>query len=629
MKKKIVIHSNHSKAFTGFGKNAKNILKHLHATGKYDIVEFCNGVAWSNPDLKKLPWKCRGALPDDPRVMEQLNKDPQLGRAAGYGAQMVDQIIKQEKPDLYLGIEDIWGFNGYMQRPWWNKTNCMIWTTLDSLPILPDAINNAPHIKNYYVWATFAEKALRALGHDHVRTLHGSLDTSTFFRLPIENRSQLRLHHRIPAQAFIVGFVFRNQLRKSVPNLLEGFKLFQSQEPRANSYLLLHTHWSEGWDIPRLLAEKGIDANRVLTTYFCNKCGAYEVRPFTGQEQRCKSCLSEKSLNTTNVTSGVSEQQLNEVYNLMDVYCHPFTSGGQEIPVQEAKLTELITLVTNYSCGEDSCTPASGGIPLDWSEYREPGTQFIKASTYASSISKGLKKVFKMSPKKRAEEGEKSRQFVIDNYDTSIIGKNLEAIIDDLPPVEWDFNFEFVKRDPDYSPDEEQAHEEWLIDIYKNILRMDVNSEDDGHKHWMQRLSTDLNRSQILQHFQHVAREENTKNLKQDFATLFDSKPNRKKALLVLNSDANTIFSSTALLRSFSETYPDADLYFACPPQFRGLLNGNPYIYKILDFDEFMGDELRMLGHGQDKGYVDYYFNLTNGILTNLSLTSANFDLCI
>ena len=39
----------------------------------------------------------------------------------------------------------------------------------------------------------------------------------------------------------------------------------------------------------------------------------------------------------------------------MDVYCHPFTSGGQELPIQEAKAAGLITLVTEYSCGTDSC----------------------------------------------------------------------------------------------------------------------------------------------------------------------------------------------------------------------------------------------------------------------------------
>jgi hypothetical protein len=174
-KKKIVFHSNHSRAFTGFGKNTKNILRYLHGTGKYDIVEFCNGMSWSTQHLSTLPWKARGSLPDDQGLLQKLNQDPQLARAAGYGANMIDEIIKQEKPDLYIGSEDIWAFNGYTKKPWWNKTNCMIWTTLDSLPILPDAISSAPQIKNYYVWASFAEKAMREAGHSHVRTRHGSL----------------------------------------------------------------------------------------------------------------------------------------------------------------------------------------------------------------------------------------------------------------------------------------------------------------------------------------------------------------------------------------------------------------------------------------------------------------------
>ena len=93
----------------------------------------------------------------------------------------------------------------------------------------------------------------------------------------------------------------------------------------------------------------------------------------------------------------------------MDVYCHPFTSGGQEIPIQEAKLTELITLVTNYSCGEDTSTLESGSFPLDWSEYREHGTQFIKASTSPFSIAKQLSKVFKMKPQKKSDMGKRGR----------------------------------------------------------------------------------------------------------------------------------------------------------------------------------------------------------------------------
>ena len=621
-KKKILFHSNHSKAFTGFGKNAKNVLIHLFKTKKYDIVEFANGFQWDNPELKKTPWKVFGSLPNDPALIQQLNKDPQLGRQAGYGANMIDKIIEQEKPDIYIGAEDIWAFNGYTDKPWWNKTNCMIWTTLDSLPILPDAVSKAPNIKNYYVWASFAEKALHKLGHNHVKTLHGSIDCSHFYKLKDEQRSQLRHYHQINQNDFIIGFVFRNQLRKSVPNLLEGFKMFLNQEPNSNAKLLLHTHWSEGWDIPRLLNEKGIKPELVLTTYFCSSCGSYEVRPFSGQEQKCKVCGS-KTLNTTNSGKGVNEQQLNEVYNLMDVYCHPFTSGGQEIPIQEAKLTELITLVTNYSCGEDSCSPESGGIPMEWSEYREPGTQFIKASTYPSSILKSIKKVFKMKAEKRNAIGEKSRKYVIDNYSSEVIGKKLEDIIDSMPDVDFDFNLAFQNRDPEYTPPNIENDSKWIIDLYKNILKRDVDESDQGHKHWMERLSSDMKRPQVLEYFQSVAKKENLENQKTDFKDVFEKSDN-KKALMVSSADLNTIFNATSLFESFHENYPDTDLYFACHPQFHHVLAGNPHVKKVLPYHQQMDDELSMTGRGNNPGYVDYYINLNYLILKNLSLKNSH-----
>ena len=235
-KKKILVHSNHCRAYTGFGKHTKNILIHLQKTGKYEIVEFSNGVHWGDPKLKNLPWKCEGSLPNDRVILEELNKDPNLARRAGYGGQTIDKIIEQEKPDAYIGIEDIWAFSDFTKKTWWNKINCMIWTTLDSLPILPEAYKAAPEIKHYYVWASFAEKALREMGHEHVRTMHGALDTDVFYRLKDEERLKLREGLDINKDDFIIGFVFRNQLRKSVPNLLEGFKLFTNQNPKPNSY---------------------------------------------------------------------------------------------------------------------------------------------------------------------------------------------------------------------------------------------------------------------------------------------------------------------------------------------------------------------------------------------------------
>ena len=71
---------------------------------------------------------------------------------------MIDEAIKTYKPDIYIGVEDIWAFDGYWDRPWWNKINHMIWTTLDSQPILPQALEAAPKTKNYLYMGFFCRK---------------------------------------------------------------------------------------------------------------------------------------------------------------------------------------------------------------------------------------------------------------------------------------------------------------------------------------------------------------------------------------------------------------------------------------------------------------------------------------
>ena len=112
MKKKIVFHSNYHKLFTGFGKNAKNILKYLYKTGKYDLIEVANGKALNDPELSKSPWKTIGSLPKpDKAIPPEERNVPEFQRRVGYGVYGIDEIIAEEKPDIYLGVEDVWAFD--------------------------------------------------------------------------------------------------------------------------------------------------------------------------------------------------------------------------------------------------------------------------------------------------------------------------------------------------------------------------------------------------------------------------------------------------------------------------------------------------------------------------------------
>ena len=212
-KKKVLIHSNFCKAFTGFGKHKKNLLKYLYKTDKYEIVELANAKQKNDEVLQKMPWKAIGTLPSDQYTIKKLHKDQTRARNAGYGHELIDEIIREEKPDIYLGVEDIWAFSGFTKRPWWDKVNSIIHTTLDSLPLLPESIEAAPSIKHYFVWAGFAEKAMKKMGFNHVKTVHGIVEHEHFYKLPDLERQKLRDVNNLTDE-FIIGFVFRD--RKSV-----------------------------------------------------------------------------------------------------------------------------------------------------------------------------------------------------------------------------------------------------------------------------------------------------------------------------------------------------------------------------------------------------------------------------
>jgi glycosyltransferase involved in cell wall biosynthesis len=590
--------------FTGFGKHKKNLLSYLYNTGKYDIIELSNGYTWESEQLKFVPWESYGMLPSDPEIHKEIAIDERRKNAAGYGAEMIDHAVKELKPDIYLGIEDVWAFNGFIEREWWNKIHCIVHTTLDSLPILPDAVNAADKIKNYFVWASFAEKAMHKLGHTHVKTVHGTLDTSCFHRLLDEDRLKLRNRFKL-SDEYIIGFVFRNQLRKSVPNLLDGFKLFQENNKQAKAKLLLHTSWNEGWDILKLLKEKEIDTKNILTTYVCKNCNAYNVKSFSSHIVNCDFCRAQNSCETTNVKTGVNEQQLNEIYNLMDVYCHPFTSGGQEIPIQEAKLTELITLVTNYSCGEDCSTEASGGFPLEWAEYREPGTQFIKASTLPTSIFSQLQHVYSLPLETKKLLGKTARQFVINNYSIEVVGKFFENLFDSFPHVDYVFENKKLKCDPFYDPDPNLEDKEWIESLYGNVL---TRQDPAGVIHWMQRLKSDLKRCDVLNYFRKIALSQNQNSFLDEMLLLFKENDDSKKIAFIQPDGAEEIIIATSLISSIKKVYPNYDIYFFTKNEYFDLINSHPDVKKVLNYFNKMDDPLFFEGKGSNNKYFDIVF---------------------
>jgi len=612
-KKRVLFHTDGSFANTGFGRNIKTLLKHLYQTNKYDIVHYCMNTPYSHPDCNRTPWTTVGCLPNTQEeinnYMNQFRPEEREGRFREmcYGSYYLDRAIKENKPDVYFAIQDIWGINFGIGRKWFRDMTSVIWTTLDSLPILPTAVESAPLIKNYWIWSEFATKALHQLGHKHVKTVHGAIDTKYFFKLQNEQRIKLREQHNISKETFVVGFVFRNQLRKSVPNLLEGYKLFREQNKQINSKLLLHTHFGEGWNIHRLADEYGLDKSEILTTYVCRACHNFQVKCFTGMNIDCPLCGAKQSQITTNVGEGVTEEQLNLVYNLMDVYCHPFTSGGQEIPIEEAKLCELVTLVTNYSCGEELCSPEAKSLPLEWTEYREHGTEFRKASTTPESIAKQLSLVMRTPLATRAAWGQQARKWTLENYSTEAISKIIQETIDNAPFVEDEEVFN-LDRNPQASIGFVENDIDWLKKLYGEILKMNVTDKDGGLQHWLGRMKNGEKREGIENYFRQVAHQENLKNKGFDLESWLDPNDKGKRILVVIPESIGDVFMITSLFPSLKRVYPEYSLYVATKQEYFEVFDMNPHIKKVIAYVPQMDSLLWLEGQWTHNGFFEIAF---------------------
>jgi hypothetical protein len=607
-KKRVLFLTDYAGAFTGFGKQCKLLLSYLHKTGKYEILNAAQGTPKHGPHTLKFPWKTVGVLPDDPKKIQEINQDPNLARNASYGLLEIVNIVKDFKPDIIFSINDTWGSQFVVDMPFFNKIPTVCWNTFDSIPLLPDTIEKANKIKHYWTWSDFARKELHKHNFNHVKNQYPLVNTNNFYKLPDSKIAEIKARFGIPQDSFIIGFVFRNQLRKLINTQIEAYALFKKHNPEVkNTFLYTHTHYGEGWDIHRLCQQYGVDPKEILCTYVCKETQQYFIAPFHGQDIE-NPITKKKTLITANVGLGVSDEQLNEIYNIFSLYSHPATSGACELPCVEAALTEKIITVAPYSFGEDIIENNKGSIPIKFTFYTEHGTQFLKSQPSAYELSKIFKKVYEMKSQTKFQMEQDSRKWALDNYGIEVNGKKIEEFIDAQEMLkDEDFNFDLVLNkspNPDAKVEDHSDDKEWVKSLYKLILDREVSDQDDGLIHWLQKIEQKVPKDQIENYFRQVARQDIEKNKEFKFEEFLD--PNDKgRVIYVMPESAGDVFLSTALFKSIKNRYPTFSLYIATKPEYKDILDGNPYVHKWIEYHPIMDNLIWLEGNNQHNGYFD------------------------
>lgn len=638
MRHRILLHTNPPWIKTGLAENAKTLLKYLYKTGKYEIAHYCSQASVADHNLSLTPWKSYGCLPTDPNLIQQLNSDPGKARDASYGSLNIDSAIKDFKPTIAIFSDDIWAFSkgNYLDKPWYKKINSILHITIDSIPILEQAYEQADNTQNYYTWAKFAEKEMKRMDsvkYGHVKQIYGAMDTTKFSVIPEQQKNQLRKSFGISEDATVFLFVGRNQLRKSFPQVIQAFAQFKKDNPDAKAKLHFHTSFSEkgqGWDIPKLAKYYGVDISDILATYVCKTCGQWIIHPYVGEDINCPYCKSEKSMVTATIVHGVPDDQMKLLYGFSDGCISAFTSGGQEYHSVQSLLCGKPLACTNYSCGEDFCEQPFVHA-LGFNTYFEQGTNFAKSTTDVRDIKRFMTKILKSSKKELQEWGDKGRIWATKTFSIETIGAQWEALFDSLPVVDWDKIELIAHRKNDKFPFPEIEDEnQFLSCLYKNILNMYEPDHGSGFLNWKNRLKEGVSRRSVYDFFIGVAREENGKNFpQQDASILVDKTTGKKRAIFTIKESLGDSLVCTQLFEAFHQAYPNHDLYVGTLPTNFEIFHGNPYVFKVLAYQPFMEQEMVCIGAGQSEGLWDVYLypaTPTQNKLGYLSSSVGSFE---
>ena len=605
MRHKILLQTNPPWMKTGLGENGRALMKYfLKRKDKYELVYYCTqGTSVADPMTKVMPVKAYGCIPNNPQIVAELQSDPAKAHSASYGNFLIDEIVEKEKPTIWLGSDDIWSFAGIRDKPWFKKINSIYHVTVDSRPVLEEAFNQARSTKHFYTWAKFASKEMKRVDplSQHAGTIYGAFDTHMYYPITPVQKAELRKRFGISDQETIFFYLSRNQLRKGFPQLIQAFAEFKKDFPFAKARLHFHTSFSEkgnGWDIPKLMSYYGLKKEDILCTYVCRSCGQWHVKPYDGEDIDCPYCGAKKSMITCNVVNGVPDEEMPLLYGMADASPNVFTSGGLERGVASAMLCGLPVAVTNYSCGEDYCEQPFVHS-LKFNPTSEANTNFIKAATDISSIKSYFAKIHKATTKEKKEWSERGRDWAVKTFSTDVIGEQWEKVFDSMPHPDWSsISVAPESKNPDYPMPDIKDNSEFVLDLYKNVLKMDETKEGDGYKNWMAQLNAGITREAIYKFFIDTARTENQKNVKIEFGQLIDKARPKKRGLILIKESIGDCYLTTGLFKSFHKQYPDHDLYVMTDPKYFEVFEGNPHVYKLVPYIQAAEQEMLMMGVG-------------------------------
>lgn len=446
-KPKILMCSEASFLSSGYSVYAKELLKRLHASGKYEIAEFASYGMINDPRDKTIPWKY---YPNAVSSKDDRYTDYTSSFDNAFGKWRFDRIVIDFKPDIVFDIRDYW-MNSYQKhsalRPLYRW---VVMPTVDSYPQQDEWLDvycDADAILSYSQWGGSVLSQQSNNKINFKTPAPPAVDHNIFRPLEARDKVNNRISLNIPKDANIIGTVMRNQKRKLIPDLLYSFRLMldlcesNNFEYGKQTYMYIHTTYPDaGWNIPAILKENSI-SNRVMFTYKCKKCKKIHANTFSHSVKTCPFC-HEKTATFPSVTDGITTEQLNQIYNAFDIYVQYAICEGFGMPQVEAAAAGVPIISIDYSAMSDIVKDLNGYVVKPERFFKEIETEAYRCYPNNSMLIDHLLDYFSLSKEEKDNKSKETQELCKKHYSwdtTANIWMDVfDEIIDKPTEMSWD-----------------------------------------------------------------------------------------------------------------------------------------------------------------------------------------------
>jgi len=303
--------------------------------------------------------------------------------------------------DLLITVKDVWLFN------YFNKY-ALNWCPIVAVEHSPVSIEITARLNTCFrtiAVTRFGQKELRSQDVENVEYIPHNVPTDIF--RPLNKTSECRKLWQIDENAFVVGIVAANRVRKMIPRMLRGYKRFLELNPDVKSHLFLWTNVKPRQYIDDMTIGVSDVGQNLLPELMDLGLGSAAIWP-------------DEKLVTMGIQDWAGDNYIGgwdmvKLYNTFNVLF--LCSGGEGfgLPLIEAQSCGVPVITTDYAGGAELC---GSGYTVKASDYvllNTPGSRYALADI--DGMANALTKIYNAD---RAKLAKKARAFA-ERYDRTYV----------------------------------------------------------------------------------------------------------------------------------------------------------------------------------------------------------------